>query len=481
VTDLQLPSLQNTRIVVVGDLMLDRYWYGSAARISQEAPVPVVDVDQVEDRPGGAANVALNIVSLGAKCTLVGIVGDDEAATSLRTKLEAAGVDCDFLVQPDWPTIVKLRVMSQRQQLIRTDFEEALEENAQTRASSALLAKLQEHIIGASALIIEDYDKGAIHDPAAIVADAKTVGVPVVVDPKLKPLSSYAGASIVKPNNFEFEASEGASSSSAQIVEKGLNLCRTHSIKSLVITQGGDGMTVIEADGGHHHVPVRPVDVFDVTGAGDTAAATLAITCGLGWKVLDCARLANVASSLVVAKLGTATVSGPELSLAVRRTGRSDAGVVSTAHLLESVADARSAGERIVFTNGCFDILHAGHVSYLEEARALGDRLIVAINDDASVSRLKGPGRPVNALERRAVVLAGLSAVDWVVGFTEDTPESLLEAVRPDILVKGGDYGADEVIGADIVTGYGGQVSVLGLVEDCSTTAIVEKVRQESG
>ncbi|MDA1074570.1 MAG: bifunctional D-glycero-beta-D-manno-heptose-7-phosphate kinase/D-glycero-beta-D-manno-heptose 1-phosphate adenylyltransferase HldE [Proteobacteria bacterium] len=479
-SDLILPSLKNTRILVVGDVMLDRYWYGTAARVSQEAPVPVVNVDRVEDRPGGAANVALNIVSLGARCTLIGLVGNDEAAESLRSTLDAAGVECDFVVQPDWPSIVKLRVISQRQQLLRTDFEKPLKAPELHNAMQALLAKVAEHIQRANSVVIEDYDKGTISDPASLIAVARNAGVAVVVDPKLKPLSVYAGASIVKPNQIEFEASEGASTSEQDMVDKGHALCVEHNIDALVVTQGGDGMTVILADATHHHVPGRPVDVFDVTGAGDTAAATLAITASLGWDVHDCAKLANIASSLVVAKLGTATVSGPELAVAVRRAGHTDRGVVSLTHLIESVESARLAGDKIVFTNGCFDILHAGHVAYLEEARALGERLVVAINDDASVTRLKGRGRPVNSLERRARVLAGLSSVDWVVGFAEDTPENLLGLIKPDVLVKGGDYSSDAVVGADMVRAYGGEVAVLGLVEDCSTTAIVEKVRNQS-
>jgi D-beta-D-heptose 7-phosphate kinase/D-beta-D-heptose 1-phosphate adenosyltransferase len=245
----------------------------------------------------------------------------------------------------------------------------------------------------------------------------------------------------------------------------------------VVVTRGAAGMTAVTADGEHQHIPALPADVYDVTGAGDTAAAALAVTTSLGWDAIRGAQVANVASGLVVAKAGTAAVTGPELALALARRHRVDRGALRRAQLVDAVAEARAAGERIVFTNGCFDILHAGHVAYLEEARALGDRLVVAVNDDASVARLKGAGRPVNALERRLRVLAGLASVDWVVGFSEDTPEALLELLKPDVLVKGGDYRPSEVVGADRVIANGGEVRVLGLVEDCSTTAIVDQIR----
>jgi D-beta-D-heptose 7-phosphate kinase / D-beta-D-heptose 1-phosphate adenosyltransferase len=263
-------------------------------------------------------------------------------------------------------------------------------------------------------------------------------------------------------------------------VDLAVALCNEHRFNGLVVTRGGRGMTVVGRDGRHRHIPARPVDVYDVTGAGDTAAAALAVTRSLGWDVLDCAQVANVASGIAVGKPGTVAVSGPELALALTATPRTDRGMLSSTQLQDAVAQARSRGERIVFTNGCFDILHAGHVTYLEEARSLCDRLVVAVNDDDSVRRLKGPGRPVNSLDRRLRVLSGLSAVDWVVGFPEDTPEPLLAALRPDVLVKGGDYTEEQVVGGDIVRAYGGEVRVLGLVADLSTTAIVEQLQQRA-
>lgn len=469
---LQLPSLQNVRVLVIGDVMLDRYWHGTTSRVSPEAPVPIVDVNRSEDRPGGAANVALNVVSLGARCTLLGCVGTDEAGLLLAEKLEAAGVVCDFVEVPDWSTIMKLRVVSRHQQLLRSDFETPLPEVC----ADLLLAKLPAHLDAASVLIIEDYDKGALRDTQAAMRAAAAKNVPVVVDPKSKPFSDYAGASLLKPNNQEFEAGAGAWSSEVELSERADKLCRDHAIAAFVVTHGSEGMSVV-AEGQHRHFPARSVEVFDVTGAGDTAAAVLGIATGLGWSAIDAARLANVASSIVVTKAGTATVSGPELALAVQADDRTDKGMLTREQVAHAVRLAKQAGEKVIFTNGCFDILHAGHVSYLEEARALGDRLVVAVNDDASVTRLKGAGRPVNELRRRLRVLAGLASVDWVVGFAEDTPVGLLEELEPNVLVKGGDYGVDEVVGADVVAAYGGEVQVLGLVEDCSTSEILEKVR----
>ncbi len=471
---MKLPSLESVHVVVVGDVMLDRYWVGDARRVSQEAPVPVVDIDHTEDVPGGAANVALNVASMGARCTLVGIVGDDADGRVLSEVLAAAGVACEFVKVADWPTIVKLRVVSRKQQLLRTDFERPLPAGAADPVTERVAALLDD----ATALVLQDYDKGVLADPPALIARAREREVPVVVDPKRKPLSVYAGADLVKPNVHEFQDAVGPWSDDDAMVALGRKLCEVNDFGALIITRGGRGMTVVEPGGAHQHVPARPVDVYDVTGAGDTAAAALALGRSLGWDAVACARLANMASGIVVGKSGTATVTGPELAFALAATPRADRGIMSRSQLADTVGQARERGERIVFTNGCFDILHAGHVAYLEEARNLGDRLVVAVNDDASVRRLKGPGRPVNPLERRLRVLSGLAAVDWVVGFDEDTPEPLLRLLRPDVLVKGGDYAADQVVGADIVQGYGGDVRLLSLVADVSTTAIVERLAQ---
>jgi len=495
---LELPSLRDCHIVVVGDVMLDRYWQGPAERVSPEAPVPVINVDHEESRPGGAANVALNVVSLGATCTLIGFVGDDEPGRELNTVLTAAGVNCDFVTVEDWPTIVKLRLLAQKQQLIRADFEQPVPDLGLSERLGALQNKVEKHLANARVLVIEDYDKGVIEDAPALIHAARAAHCPVLVDPKLKPLSTYAKANVIKPNEREFShavqtavtagvidappsrakpptKSQKQSAIEQQTHQQAQALCSALDLDGLIITRGGQGMDVCEADG-VQHVPARSVEVYDVTGAGDTTAATLALGMALQWPLVDAARLANVAASIVVSKSGTSPVTGPELA-AVLSTATADRGLMNRTQLAHAVQAAKAGGERVVFTNGCFDILHAGHVTYLEEAAALGDRLIVAINGDASVTRLKGEGRPVIPVEGRSRVLAGLGCVDWVVSFDEDTPEPLLELLKPDVLVKGGDYGSDEVVGADIVQAYGGVVSVLSLVADVSTTSIVQRIQ----
>ncbi len=465
-------------ILVLGDVMLDRYWAGSTDRVSPEAPVPVINVQHEEQRPGGAANVALNLVSLGAQCTLIGLVGDDEPGQALATTLTAAGVVCDFVKVPDWPTIVKLRMLAQQQQLLRADFEQPVPDFVASERVATLQNKVEKHLQNAHALILEDYDKGAIEDPRGFIHAAVNAGVPVLVDPKMKPVAAYAGATVLKPNEKEFlYAVAEAGITAGETGLQGQALAREHQLQGVVVTRGGQGMEVC-TQAETRHIPARAVEVFDVTGAGDTTAAGLAIGMALGWPLLDSARIANIAASIAVSKLGTSPVTGPELRQALH-SGAADRGKLTRAELALAVADAKAVGERVVFTNGCFDILHAGHVAYLEEAAALGDRLIVAINDDASVTRLKGEGRPVIPVDGRSQVLSGLACVDWVVSFAEDTPEPLLELLQPHVLVKGGDYAStSEVVGADIVQGYGGEVQVLSLIQDVSTSAIVQRIKQ---
>ena len=469
---LSMPRYDQAAVLVVGDVMLDRYWHGGTSRISPEAPVPVVKVEQIEDRPGGAANVALNIAALGAPAVLVGVTGADEAAGSLRDSLAAAGVQAHFQQIAAQPTIVKLRVLSRHQQLLRMDFEEPFHTDAE-----ALAADVERLLAGIRVLVLSDYGKGALQNHQALIQLARAKGIAVLADPKGKDFSIYRGASLITPNLSEFETIVGHCRDEAELVAKGDALMRELELGALLVTRGEHGMTLLRPEQAPLHLPARAREVFDVTGAGDTVISTLAASLAAGEELPQAVALANLAAGIVVAKLGTAAISAPELRRAVQREEGSERGVVSLDQLLLALEDARAHGEKIVFTNGCFDILHAGHVSYLEQARAQGDRLVLAVNDDASVSRLKGPGRPINAVDRRMAVLAGLGAVDWVVSFSEDTPENLLRAVRPDVLVKGGDYGIEGVVGADIVRAYGGEVRVLGLVENSSTTAIVEKIK----
>jgi len=468
-----MPAFQDARLLVVGDVMLDRYWHGDAARISPEAPVPVVRVGKREDRPGGAGNVALNIAALGGAATLLGAVGDDDAARGLRARLEAAGVHCEFSRSPGKPTITKLRVIGRQQQLIRLDFEERFGPGD----IPDLPARVERLLPNADALLLSDYGKGVLDKAAELIALGAKRGIPVIVDPKGGDFAPYRGATLITPNLAEFEAIMGPSADERELVAKGERMIRELALEALLITRGEHGMTLIRPNAPELHLPARAQEVFDVTGAGDTVISVLSAALAAGEKLTDAVVLANLAAGLVVGKLGTAAISAPELRRALMAEQGSGRGVMSAGQLRIAVDDARDHGERIVFTNGCFDVIHAGHVGYLDEARKLGDRLVVAVNNDASVARLKGPGRPINPLDRRLRVLAGLSAVDWVVSFSEDTPENLLRDLRPDVLVKGGDYTLDEVVGGELVTSQGGEVQVLAFIDDCSTSAIVEKMR----
>ena len=471
--NLTMPRFDTAPVLVVGDVMLDRYWHGPSERISPEAPVPVIKVDLIEDRPGGAGNVALNIAALGAPAWLVGVTGEDEAAEILQRRLNAAGVYCAFQAHPEQPTITKLRVISRHQQLLRVDFEEPFNTDG-----DALLATVAGLLDKVKVLVLSDYGKGALVNHQALISLARERSVPVLADPKGKDFSIYRGATMITPNMAEFEAVVGRCAHEQELVDKGMALIAELDLQALLITRSEHGMTLLRQGEAALHLPARAREVFDVTGAGDTVISTVATALAAGESLSHAVALANLAAGIVIGKLGTAAISAPELRRAIHQAQGAGRGVMSADQLLVAVEDARVHGERIVFTNGCFDIIHAGHVGYLEEARAQGDRLVVAINDDASVTRLKGPGRPINAVERRMTVLAGLEAVDWVVSFADDTPEALLELIRPDVLVKGGDYGIDQVVGAPIVQAYGGEVKVLTLVDSCSTTAIVEKIRQ---
>ncbi|ALO45002.1 bifunctional D-glycero-beta-D-manno-heptose-7-phosphate kinase/D-glycero-beta-D-manno-heptose 1-phosphate adenylyltransferase HldE [Pseudohongiella spirulinae] len=470
----EFPPFQQARVLVVGDVMLDRYWRGSAARISPEAPVPIVKVAGSEDRPGGAANVALNIAVLGAAASIAGIAGRDEAGIELTGKLEAAGVLCRMVQSENAPTITKLRIISQQQQLIRIDFEDDFDADDITLLQQQALKSVSDN----GALVLSDYGKGTLADTQSLIRAAHDSQIPVVVDPKGSDFSKYAGATVLTPNLAEFEAVAGVCSDEEELIRKGQQWRERLQLSALLITRGEKGMTLLQGSRPALHLPAQAREVYDVTGAGDTVVAVLAASLAAGQSMEQAVVLANLAAGLAVARLGTAAISGPELRRALQQMQGSGRGVMSAEQLLMSVADAREQGERVVFTNGCFDIIHAGHVGYLAEAKSLGDRLIVAVNGDESVRRLKGASRPINPVERRMAVLAGLEAVDWVVSFDDDTPEALLEALRPDVLVKGGDYRPDQVVGGQFVADYGGEVRVLAFLDNCSTSAIVEKVRQ---
>jgi D-beta-D-heptose 7-phosphate kinase / D-beta-D-heptose 1-phosphate adenosyltransferase len=468
----QLPDFSQSCVLVVGDVMLDRYWHGGASRISPEAPVPVVHVTTEEDRPGGAANVALNITALGARAILLGITGDDSTADTLHNLLRPHSVECHFLRLSEARTITKLRVLSRHQQLLRLDFEPSLQHFDSARLRAAFLA----HVHNVDVVVLSDYAKGTLADAAGLIALAREAGKPVLVDPKGTDFSKYQGATLITPNCAEFEAVAGHCSDETEMANKGEALRAALDLDALLITRSEKGMSLVRAAQSPLHLPAHAREVFDVTGAGDTVIGVLAAALGAAHDLVEAVALANLAAGLVVAKLGAATVSCAELAHAL--DSHSDGlGVLSEAQLLSALAAARARGEKIVMTNGCFDILHAGHVHYLAQARKLGDRLIVAVNDDDSVRRLKGASRPLNPLIERMEVLAALAAVDWVVPFSEDTPERLICRVLPDVLVKGGDYRVEEIAGHRCVQAQGGHVSVLSFKDNCSTSAIVARIQ----
>jgi len=470
-----LPSFENANVLVVGDLMLDRYWHGASSRISPEAPVQVVNVGQIEERPGGAGNVALNIASLGSTATLIGITGEDEAAHALQTKLSAAKVVCEFETVADVPTITKLRIISRQQQLIRLDFEE----HFKGRGVEGLVARMLKHIEAAGAMILSDYAKGTLDNIQPLIEIANRHNVPVLVDPKGTDFARYKGATLITPNLGEFEAVVGRCDDETELVEKGKALLAQHQWKALLITRGEHGMTLLRPDQPELHLPALAREVFDVTGAGDTVIGTLASALAAGSEIEDAVALANIAAGIVVVKLGTATVSAHELRRKLRTISDTGTGSMTEQQLAMVVDEAKAHGEKIVMTNGCFDILHAGHVAYLQQAKALGNRLIVAVNSDNSVRQLKGDGRPVNPCDRRMSVLAALGSVDWVVEFGEETPQRLITEIMPDVLVKGGDYQIGQIAGAKEVLENGGKVEVLDFLDGVSTTKIIESMNKK--
>jgi len=482
-----LAALSTAKVLVAGDVMLDRYWHGLASRISPEAPVPVVHIQDSTHLPGGAANVAVNIAALGASVNLLGIVGQDEAGQLLTASLRAPGLQTQLLTHADWQTIVKLRVLSHHQQLIRVDFEKDHGDlqhllSGQSDLITRLTASYTQLLSQAAVVILSDYGKGTLSESRAWIATARKQGIPVLVDPKSHDFKQYHGAYMLTPNQKEFEQVVGTCHDDRALVEKGMNLIEACALNALLVTRGAKGMLLLEKNTAPLFLPAEAHDVFDVTGAGDTVIAVLATAMAAGFGLVDAARFANIAAGIVVGKLGTASVNIAELQQALfsktvaKTASEATFDPVTESELLALCAMSRTRSERIVMTNGCFDILHAGHMSYLNQAKRLGDRLIIAVNDDASVRRLKGSSRPINSLAERMQVLSAIRAVDWVVPFSEDTPERLIKAIQPDILVKGGDYTVAQIAGADSVLARGGRVEILAFKPGCSTSGMIERM-----
>ncbi len=477
----KLPKFSDAKVLVIGDVMLDRFWHGAATRISPEAPVPVVKVAGVDDRPGGAGNVAINLAALGVETTLSGLVGDDEHAKQLRSAVEAKGVRWSVMPCPA-DTIVKLRVLSRNQQLIRMDFEAPLDDYADESFLQYASNLIAEHDV----VLLSDYAKGTLTNIEALISACGVLNTPVLVDPKGADFSRYAGATLITPNLSEFEAVVGACHQDDTVISaRARDLCEQHGFEAVLVTRSERGMTLQSKEGEPLHLPALAREVFDVTGAGDTVISAMAAGLASQDSFENSTRLANVAAGLVVGKVGTATVTREELQGALLQS-EGDVqdlpafGVVTEQEAVAAVARLKAEGQRVVMTNGCFDLLHPGHVTYLSQAAALADVLIVAVNDDASVTRLKGPDRPINGIESRMSVLAGLRSVSYVVAFSEVTPARLIEAISPDVLVKGGDYTIKEIAGHEHVLESGGEVIILEFVEGFSTTATIKRISTDS-
>jgi D-beta-D-heptose 7-phosphate kinase/D-beta-D-heptose 1-phosphate adenosyltransferase len=469
---LAIPDFSGASVLVAGDVMLDRYLFGGTERISPEAPVPVVHIRETDHRAGGAANVAVNLASLGVDTTLIGVVGQDDEAATLKSVLERHNINCRFEAVANWPTTTKTRVESRGQQLIRLD-----REVRGACGGDALTNSLQQALKSANAVVLSDYGKGALANVSTMIDLCRKANVPVFVDPKGSDFDKYRGATVLTPNQSEFESVIGVCDSDDELVARARTMISALDLGALLVTRSEKGMLLVEASGEPVFLSTRAREVFDVTGAGDTVIAVLASALASGASLAAAAALANLAAGLVVRKIGVASVTPSEIRRALHQLGQGGRGLVSEDQLAEMVEEVKLRNETIVMTNGCFDFLHAGHVAYLEEAKSLGDRLIVAVNDDESVRRLKGDDRPVNTLQDRMAVLAGLAAVDWVVSFSEDTPARLIQKLMPDVLVKGGDYRPDDIAGAKDVLRNGGEVRILAFHEGQSSSKIIDKLR----
>ena len=476
-------QLRQVRILVVGDLMLDEYLWGKTGRISPEAPVPVVDVAADDLRLGGAGNVINNLLALGCRVEVASVVGSDADGAELCTLLKARSLDtAGVIADPARQTTRKTRILASNQQMLRIDRESRTElsEDAEGR----LIAFAVSALADVQVVLVSDYLKGVVTERLVqeIIAAARKQDIPVVVDPKGRDYRKYRGATLLTPNRAEAELASGVAISDAgSLKQAGRKLLDDLQLEGLVLTRSEEGMTLFTA-AGDTDLPTRAREVFDVTGAGDTVLAFIGAGLAAGLDLLESVRLANLAAGVVVGKVGTSTVAPAEVLDEVRRQHPdSDLKIRGREALGEILEEKRRQGQRIVFTNGCFDLLHVGHVKYLQKARSLGDLLVLGLNSDDSIRRLKGENRPLIGEEERAHILAALDCIDYVVLFDEDTPLELISTLRPDILVKGGDYTPDAVVGKDVVESYGGRVELITFVDGKSTTNIIEKILKQFG
>jgi len=480
-------ELLDKSILCIGDLMLDRLVRGDVDRISPEAPVPVLKLRESQAGLGGVGNVAHNVVALGGRAVLIGLVGVDALAQELTSLIAAKpGIVDAKIASRSRPTTCKSRFFAAGQQVIRVD-DEVVRPAAPAEANQ-LLREMERSIGSADAVILSDYGKGALTPEviAFAISKAQALGIPVFVDPKGADFRRYRGATCITPNVGELAAASGRScQTDEEIVDTAVQLLKTAEAEAILVTRSERGMTLVEKNGAVTSVQASAKEVFDVSGAGDTAIATLALCHASGASLATAMRVANAAAGVVVSKVGTAAVSRSELADALERqesfTKAVPSSLLSGRDAVAVVSRWRRFGLTCGFTNGCFDILHTGHISLLQQARGQCNRLIVGLNSDESVRRLKGPDRPVNTLENRAAALAAIRFVDAVVAFRENTPAALIELLRPDVLIKGSDYTVDEVVGADFVRANGGRVFLAEFVAQQSTTKLINKLRRGGG
>ena len=467
-------SFENCNILVVGDVMLDTMIEGSANRVSPEAPVPVLLFEKQTQVLGGAGNVTANLSSLGAKCSLMGVIGDDIAGKTIIDILIMNGISDKTIITDKSKTINKVRYLARQQHLLRVDYEDKL-----LFDEKQLYEKFCDNLCDFDIVIFSDYGKGTLNSISKLINQCKTLDIPCVIDPKGSDFRKYSYANYLTPNLFEFETIVGKCSGLEAIQEKSRSLVKDLSLGGLLVTLGDNGLAITTSSLDFFHFTATGRNVFDVTGAGDTVIATFA--CMLSSNETDyvAAKVANAAAGLVVTKPGTATTNINELNFALAINRRAK---IQTKNSLEKILNSeRKNDKKIVFTNGCFDLLHVGHIDYLEKCKKRGDILIVGLNTDKSITKLKGPMRPINEFEERAKILSSLECVDYVIGFSEETPFNLIKAIQPNVLVKGADYALDDVIGADFVSSYGGMVELTELTEGYSTTNVIEKILGKFG
>jgi len=466
----QSAAPSGAKALVVGDVMLDRYIIGDASRLSPEAPVPVVAARDHDRRPGGAANVAAGIAALGVPTTLLAVTGEDVPAEELGDLVRLFGVDFRPVAFGHLRTTEKIRVVSGPQQIVRIDYETGVDGPALDELMERYLALLPDF----SAVVFSDYNKGVLRRLPEMLAAARELAIPTFVDPKVPDPQHYRDAFLIKPNAKEFDALLGEHGS---LEERARNAFTNYGWDHIVVTRSADGIVHFPKDETEHHYPAEAHEVYDVSGAGDTVLAALTVGYLSGKPLSEAIAQANAAASIAVSHAGTYVVTRVDFEAKLSDQMAGNGKVRSLEGLLHKLGQSKFSGAKVVFTNGCFDILHAGHVRYLSEARRMGDLLVVGLNGDASVRRLKGQSRPVNSFADRAEVLAGLASVDFVIGFDEDTPQRLIEAIAPHVLVKGGDYTIETIVGAERVLSYGGRVETIPLMLGRSTSAIIARAQ----